>query len=143
MELVVKTLIVAGLGVLELWVAIPAGLAFNLHPLPTALASGVGSILGALFVIVIGDNLRNWIVKKKTKANKKKGSLDKIWDRYGVVGLGLFSPLITGAPLGAAIGVTLGSPPKRLLLWMSLGIIIWTIILTGLATYGFAFFKNL
>jgi hypothetical protein len=47
MELVIKLLTVFGLGVLELWAAIPAGLALDLHPIAvciTAAAAGLAAI---------------------------------------------------------------------------------------------------
>lgn len=73
MELVVKFITVTGLGIIELWAAIPAGTALKLHPLLNGLASGLGAIIGALLVIIIGDRLRNWLLKKKEKKQENKG----------------------------------------------------------------------
>lgn len=143
MELAAKFITITGLGILELWAAIPAGTVLNLHPLLNGAASGLGAIIGALLVILVGDRLRNWILKKKKKSEENKSQIYKIWDKYGVIGLGVLSPLLTGAPLGAAIGISLGAPPKRLLFWMSIGIVIWTIILTTISTLGFAAFDTI
>ena len=55
----------------------------------------------------------------------------------------MLSPLITGAPLGAAIGISLGASSRRLIVWMSIGIVIWTGILTAISTLGFAGFQML
>ena len=138
MELVLKFLTVAGLGIIELWAAIPAGTALNLHPLLNGLAAGLGAIIGALLVILLGDRLRKWLLKKKEKEQKNKGWIYSIWEKYGVIGLGILSPLITGPLLGAAIGISLGASPKRLTLWMSVGILFWTTVLTIISTLGFA-----
>lgn len=144
MQLVVKFITITGLGILELWAAIPAGTAIGLPPLLNGLASGLGAVIGALMVILIGDRLRNWLIKIRVKEQKKKKSrIYKIWDKYGVIGLGMLSPLLTGAPLGAAIGISLGASPKRLFFWMSIGIVIWTILLTSLSTLGFSVFKTM
>lgn len=143
MELAAKFITVTGLGIVELWAAIPAGTALKLHPFLSGLASGLGAVIGALLVILVGDRLRNWILKKKKKSEENKGQIYKIWDKYGVIGLGMLSPLLTGAPLGAAIGISLGASPKRLLFWMSIGIVIWTIILTTISTLGFAIFETI
>ena len=143
MELVAKFITVTGLGIIELWAAIPAGTALKLHPLLNGLAAGLGAIIGALLVILIGDRLRNWLLKKKENKQKNKGQIYRIWNKYGVIGLGMLSPLITGASLGAAIGISLGASPKRLLFWMSIGIVFWTILLTAISTFGFAIFETI
>jgi len=53
-----------------------------------------------------------------------------------VAGLGLFIPVLTGVPLGTALGLGLGASAKRLIFWVSMGIILWTIILTVLGVLG-------
>lgn len=143
MELVAKFITVIGLGIIELWAAIPAGTALKLHPLLNGLAAGLGAIIGALLVIIIGDRLRIWLLKKKENKQKNKGQIYRIWNKYGVIGLGMLSPLITGATLGAAIGISLGASPKRLLFWLSIGIVFWTILLTAISTFGFAIFETI
>lgn len=140
MEILFKFLTVIGLGIIELWMAIPAGIALNLHPFLNGIASALGAIIGAVVVIFFGDRLRQWLLKKRGKSGQLTGRIYAIWDKYGVIGLGMLSPLITGAPLGAAIGITLGAPPKRLVIWMSIGIVVWTIILITVASLGFTGF---
>jgi uncharacterized membrane protein len=141
MELMIKFITFTGLGILELWAAIPAGTALKLPPLLNGLASALGAMIGALLVIAVGDRLRSWLLARKEKKQKEKGRIYRIWDKYGVVGLGLLSPLLTGASLGAAIGISLGASPKRLFLWMSVGILVWTILLTAISTLGFSFIR--
>ncbi len=143
MNLMAKFITVTGLGIVELWAAIPAGTALNLHPLQNGLAAGLGAFIGVLLVIIIGDGLRNWLLKKKDKPHKNEGQIYRIWEKYGVIGLGILSPLITGVLFGAAIGISLGAPPKKLLFWMSIGITIWTIVLTIISTLGFTIFENI
>lgn len=144
MEVLFKFLTVTGLGIIELWAAIPAGTALQLHPLLNGIASALGAVIGAAVTIFFGDRLRQRLLRKKeNKENKERqrGRIYKIWEKYGVIGLGVLSPLLTGAPLGAAIGISLGASPGRLIFWMSIGIVIWTILLTIISILGFAFFR--
>ncbi len=143
MDIITGTLLVFGAGILELWAAIPLGLAINLNPVIIGTASALGAILAAFLVIMVGDRIREMIIKWRYGENKdlKDSRYYKIWNKYGIVGLGLISPLIFGAPLGAALGVALGAREKPLLIWMSIGIIIWSAFLTaagflGLVSFG-------
>ena len=143
MEFLWKTATVAGLGTLELWAAIPAGFALGLPPVVTGLASGAGSALAAFLVILLGDRLRNWILRKRGKEKAEDNKMHGIWNRYGAAGLGLLSPLVTGAPLGAALGIAFGAKPRSLLAWMILGIAAWTLLLTTLAALGISVFQGI
>lgn len=136
MDVVAGTLLVFGAGILELWAAIPLGLAINLNPVIIGAASALGAIVAAFLVTAVGDNIREKVIKWRYGENKDlKGSrYYKIWNKYGVVGLGLISPLLFGAPVGSALGVALGSRKKPLLIWMSIGIVIWS---TGLTSAGY------
>lgn len=145
MDLFLKTATVFGIGIIELWAAIPAGIAFGLHPLLNGVVSALGTMLGTLLVVLLGDRLRTWLIERRGpgKKREKNSRIYRIWERYGVVGLGLLAPLITGAPLGAAIGITLGASPRRLIFWCIIGIILWAIILTLIGTLGVTAFSLL
>ena len=143
MSIIIKLLTVIGLGIVELWAAIPAGIAFGFPPVLTGIASAVGALIAAALVILLGDKIRKRLLKKMNKGEKSKGRIYKIWDKYGVIGLGLISPLITGSLLGAAIGISLGAVPKKLMIWMSIGIVAWAAILTTIGTLGVAGFHLL
>ena len=143
MDVITGTLLVFGAGILELWAAIPLGLAINLNPVLIGIASAVGAILAAFLVTAVGDSIREKVIKWRYGENKdlEDSRYYKIWNKYGIVGLGLISPLLFGAPVGAALGVALGSDKKPLLIWMSIGIVIWSAALTaagylGLMSFG-------
>jgi len=138
MQLAAKLLTVLGLGALEIWAAIPAGLALNLHPIVVGVVAASGGILGALAVVSLGERVRTWLMQRHGKKGEstQHSLVYRLWHRYGVVGLGLLAPLLIGAPLGAAFGITLGAPSGRLLFWMSIGVIVWSTALTAAATLG-------
>jgi hypothetical protein len=142
MPVLVQYLSVYLLGVLELWVAIPAGIAFKIPVVATALVSAAGALTSGLIVCAAGAPLRAWLMGLKTK---KTGSLDstiqKIWNEFGVVGLGLIAPFFTGVHIGTAIAIALGCPWKKTMLWMAIGTLVWSFIISYAAAAGFSFFR--
>jgi len=136
MELVLKGASVFGTGLLELWAAIPLGFALGLPAVVTGVLSAASSIVSAAIVMYLGGSLRTWLLRRMEKKGKKQGRMGRIWEKYGIVGLGFLSPLLTGAPLGAAIGISLGANPGKLLWWMTIGIVVWTILLTAAVELG-------
>lgn len=142
---IIQLLTVFGLSIIELWAAIPAGFALNLNPAAIVIASSAGAIVGALLIILAGEKIRNKIIKWRYGDGKdfRQGRLYRIWDKYGVVGLGLLSPLLFGALIGAALGSLLGAKRWRLLLWMSVGIVVWAVGLTAVGVAGLSGIESL
>lgn len=143
---------VFGLAMLELWAAVPLGFALKLNPWMNAVLSCSGAITGVAIVIFGGESIRKFIVrvrgeskrqtKTKTKKKHKPNKLAGIWKKYGVIGLGLLAPWITGAPIGAALGMALKAEPKKLLIWLSAGTILCTSILVLIGVAGMGIFKH-
>jgi len=144
METVTGILVVFGTSFLELWAGIPIGLALKLNPFITGKASALGAISASVLVLSLGDNLRKKFFKWRYGGKKdlKKGKYYKIWNKYGIVGLGLLSPLFFGAPLGSGLGIVLGAEKRPLLIWMGIGIILWSILLTTAGYFGIMVFES-
>ncbi len=142
MTVLVKLVVVCGLGALELWAAIPAGLALRLHPVATAIAAGVGAVLGVLAVFGLGEGARKWLVRRHS-GDRERGRVHRLWTRYGVPGQGLTAPLLLGTLLGTAVCLALGAPRRALLLWTTVGIAFWATLLTIGGVLGFAGFDAL
>ncbi len=130
-EELLKALPVFLMSMLELWAAVPLGFALKLHPFVNFTASVLGAASGSALVIFGSEGIRRIYCRlrplKKTEYNKDKppkGRLARIWDRYGIIGLGLAAPWITGAPIGALIGITLKAEPVKLMLWTAAGIVL-------------------
>lgn len=132
-------------GVVELWLAVPMGIALKLNPILIVAVSASSSILAVLIVAFLGDSIRNRFIAWRYGEDKKfeTSRIHDVWNKYGVVGLGLLSPLLFGAPLGTAVGITFGARKDNLILWMSLGIIIWSVGLTAAGIMGLMSFEAL
>jgi uncharacterized membrane protein len=130
-------------GAVEFWLAIPAGFAFGLGPTVTCLATIAGGVTGVLIVLIPGERIGAWLARRKKKKPESKGPgrAMRIWQKYGLVGLAFFSPIFPGAPAGALVALSLGSPKWKTLAWFSLSVIVWSVGVTlagvaGLAALG-------
>jgi membrane protein YqaA with SNARE-associated domain len=135
-----RLLTIFALGALELWAAIPAGLALKVNPVLVGVGAAAGAMLGVLVVVLLGERVRQWLAgrQRRGSAAGSHGLIRRISDRYGVIGLGLLAPLLTGAPIGAVLGLALGVPSGRLLFWMLTGIALWSTVLTLVGVLGIA-----
>ena len=159
MYLLFKAIAVAGIAVFELWAAIPAGFVFGLPPVLIGIVTIMGGISASILVVTIGGKIKKYIQRKREikfeqlsaaekeeiqqrqveKKNKQQGKIYKIWDRFGIIGLGLLAPIITGVLIGSTIVISLGVSKKRIILWVGLGVVMWTGLLVSLASLGIDF----
>jgi hypothetical protein len=118
--------------------AIPAGIALGLSPLVVGLIAWLSYTLGVVLMVVIGTPLREKIVKHfgLTSSPAPESMLWRAWQRFGVLGLSVLSPVVVGAQIGAIIGLSLGVAPHRLIVGMSLGALLWCAILTLAVSLG-------
>ena len=128
---------VFGLAVLEIWAAVPAGIALGMPPMVVWLLTVAGSVLGVAVVASGGGALRGWLARGRGDAIvSRSGRLYGVWLRYGVPGWGLVSPLVMAPAMGTAVGLLLGAPKRRLMVWMSAGVVLWTSSLVIAGTVG-------
>jgi hypothetical protein len=121
---------VLGLAVVEIWGAVPVGLALGLSPPLVWVLTVVGSMAGVSAVALAGEAVRGWLVRHRGASTAAgRGRAYRLWVRYGVVGWGLVSPLVFAPAMGTAIAIALGAPRRRLIVWMGAGVLVWTSIL--------------
>ena len=142
--MIYKILTVAGLATFEIYAAIPAGFAFGLSPIVIFLASFIGGIIGVFVAAYLGDKIKALVKKlRKSKVEKIKsdpGFVLKIWEKYGVIGLGLLGTMTVGAPISIGIGVGFNVPTNKMVFWCSLGVLIRCAVFTTLGHYSLQLF---
>ncbi len=123
-------LAVYGAAFIEIWLGTPTGLALGL-PVPLIWATTVlASMTSVTIVAFTGDALRGWLLRRFGKGNAPRtGRVYAIWQRYGVPGWGVVSPLFMSPPMGTGVALLLGAPRRRLLVWMFAGVLVWATIL--------------
>ena len=141
MELLIKLLSTFAAGAFWLWWAIPTGMVMDLPPLLSGAAATLGNLGAVLFVVVLNEQLRRWFVQYRL-ATKQGERLKQVWSSYGLPGVALLSPLLTGAPLGTALALLFGAPPRSLLCWMAVSVVVWGTVLTVAATFGWSVLRG-
>ena len=135
MALVGKLLAVGAAGAASFWSAISVGILLELHSILAGLAATLGNLAAVVLLVVLEGRLRQWI-PRYDRFTTQEERLKRVWGRYGLVGVALLSPLITGSPLGTALALVLGAPVRRLLPWMIVSVVVWGVGLTVTATVG-------
>jgi len=132
-----------GLGFLYFISAIPAGVAAHAPVWAAASAAWLGYSAGGAVVLLAGAPLRTWItLKLKINPTPDPAKLFwRIWDCFGIWGLGLIAPVTIGPQATAALCLALGEPPRRIQLAISLGITPWAIALGILTAAGLSALK--
>jgi membrane protein YqaA with SNARE-associated domain len=140
--MLIKTLTVAGLATFEIYAAIPAGFAFGLSPWTIFFASVSGGLAGVFIAAYLGDKIRSLFSKNKPKqdAVHKHPVIHRIWNKYGIIGLGFLGTMSVGAPISIAVGVGLNANLKKLLTWCCIGVVTRCIFFTLIGYYGLQLF---
>ena len=141
MRLVLALSLTAAFGALSLWVGIPSGLVLGLPPVLSGVAATVGALLGATLVTLAGERLQRWVYNWRWFA-KRHERLERLWNRYGLIGVAFQSPVFAGTLLSALVALGLGAPPRRLLFWIGVSLVFWGAVLTGAVVLGFSLFES-
>ncbi|MES2848526.1 MAG: small multi-drug export protein [Bacteroidota bacterium] len=135
-----KILTVAGLATFEIYAAIPAGFAFKLSPWVIFFAALSGGIIGVFVATFLGEKIEKLISKfrkpKETPKEKKPNLAHKLWEKYGIVGLGVLGTFTVGAPVSIAVGVGFNVNMHKLATWCCVGVLARCIVFTTVGYYG-------
>ena len=129
---------VVALASFEIYAAIPAGFAFGLSAWIIFFASITGGLAGVFIAAFLGDKIRAFVSKYKKKKEEKPrtGLVYRIWDKYGIIGLGFLGTMTVGAPVSIAVGVGFNAPLKKLITWCCLGVITRCLVFTVIGYHG-------
>jgi membrane protein YqaA with SNARE-associated domain len=136
--MLLKMLTVAGLASFEIYAAIPAGFAFGLSAWLIVLASVTGGLAGVFVAAFLGDRIRRFFNKNKPikEAKPNTGLVYRIWNKYGIIGLGFLGTITVGAPVSLAVGIGFKAPLKKLIIWCCIGVITRCVSFTLIGHYG-------
>ncbi|MGI9622856.1 MAG: hypothetical protein ACR2PK_08475 [Acidimicrobiales bacterium] len=144
-------LIIAFSSMLNNTVAIAGASATNVDTETVFFASSLGSLVGIAFIVLLMDAAINGIRRfrgapeptvsednAEDNGEEPSGASARarsIADRYGAPGLGVLGVPLVGGTVSAGVGRGVGIAKGKLLVWLSVG----TILFCALLTYGIAF----
>ncbi len=115
------------------------GYAAGLNLITTILTT----VFGMMTVVFLFTYFGNWIRTeifgrfKKRKINMARAQkLEKIWKRYGLVGVALLTPLILTPIGGTLLAVSSGSPKDKIIFYMFISASVWSVVIS-MAIYFF------
>jgi hypothetical protein len=122
-------LAVAGLAMIDLWLAIPAALALKVQPEVAALLIAATSSLGVVFAVYFSGALRTRFAAKFGKQSYLGGRTAKYMDKFGTVGIGLLAPVVLGPVLTCICAIVLGAKPRQLTIATVTGVVLWSFVI--------------
>lgn len=145
---IIKFLSVALLSTLQYKVAMLSALSISTWSVGVQIAAVMLGYLSCVFVVCFfEEKVRkglNWInqkVLKRKTSFKKKRKFVRVFKKYGVWGLGFFSPITVGALIGSTITVAMGGHKKETLLAFTVGCVFWTTLLGIFGDMLLTYFK--
>ncbi|MDP8951800.1 MAG: small multi-drug export protein [Actinomycetota bacterium] len=124
-----------------MWVGVFTGVALGLHPILSGVVSIASALIGVTLMVVWGERLQGRIYRSRRLA-RRRDRIERVWKRYGIPGVALQAPLLTGPLLATILALGLGAPPRPLLGWMFASMVLWGAALTGAAALGLSVFSG-
>lgn len=122
-------LAVAGLAMIDLWLAVPAALALKVQPEVAALLIASTSSLGVVFAVYFSGALRTRFAAKFGKESYLGGRTAKYMEKFGTVGIGLLAPVVLGPVLTCICAIVLGAKPRQLTIATVCGVVLWSFVI--------------
>jgi membrane protein DedA with SNARE-associated domain len=117
------------------------GYAAGLHIITTIVVTVLGMMTSVVAFTYFGDWLRmkllkRWMSKRKRFTPGNRQAV-RIWNRFGIVGVAILTPILFTPILGTIIAVAFGSPKEKLLLYMFISASVFaTLFSVAIYTFG-------
>ena len=124
--------LLAAVPLLEILVVIPLGVGLGSQPLLVAIAAFFGNVLPIYGIIAAHERVDAYLARRRddSEPSKRRQRAKQLWEKYGLPGLAVASPVSTGVHLAAVFALGLGSTRRSTALWMTASIAAWTVVIT-------------
>ncbi|MDG5759470.1 small multi-drug export protein [Natronococcus sp. A-GB1] len=130
----------AAIPVVEILVVVPVAIGLGLNPVMTAVVAFTGNV-GSVYALILSyRRLLAWWQSRteNDEPSDRYARARRLWDRYGLPGVSLAGPVMTGVHIAALVALLAGSRGRLVATWMTAGIAVWTVVLTGASVAGFS-----
>lgn len=135
----VGVLVAAAIPWFELF-AIPPAIALGMQPVMVGVVAGVGNGVVTVATVLGWERLADWRERRSGRpfgsGSRRSERAHRVFERYGVPGLALQGPMLTGIYLAAIIALGLGAPRRQVLAWSLASVVFWSIVLVVLTVVG-------
>lgn len=135
----------AALPWVEIFVVIPVAISVGLNPVATGVVAFAGNAGSVYVLLLFHRRIVQWHQHRRPKSEpddmttkRRHKWAHEIWERYGLLGLSLTAPVLTGVHLAALLALTSGSRSRAVGSGLTVGIALWTIILVVGSVVGFS-----
>jgi membrane protein DedA with SNARE-associated domain len=115
------------------------GYAVGLHPITTILTTVAGMMTVVFLLTFFGNWIRRRVFRKlrfRQSSAAKAEWFQKVWKRYGLLGVALLTPIILTPIGGTLLAVSSGSPRDKIIFYMFVSASFWSVIIS-MAIYIF------
>jgi Ca2+/H+ antiporter, TMEM165/GDT1 family len=127
---------------LEVLLVIPPAVAAGLDPVAVAILAFLGNVIPVVAIVAGYDAFRRRRARggapPSGRRSRRRERAQRLMARYGVPGLAVAGPLVTGVHLATVLAVALRAPRARVVGWMSASLLAWTVVITALSVAGAA-----
>jgi Ca2+/H+ antiporter, TMEM165/GDT1 family len=126
--------------VLEVLVVVPAAIVGGLSPVPTVLLALGGNLSTVVLVAVAGDRIIAWQQRRRPERieqpSRRSQRARELGQRWGVPGLAFVAPVTTGTHIATLAALATGAGTRRVLQWMTAGLVVWAVAAAVAAVAG-------
>jgi membrane protein DedA with SNARE-associated domain len=140
-----RVVVVFLVGTIGIWKAVLAGFLLKVSPVLIFLMTVLGASTGVLIIYTFGKWIKSYITGKKNSRTlgNKQSRARNLFEKYGVIGFAMLGTILMGPQITMVMGLIIVKTQKKLLLWIGFSILVWTGVLTILATLGIELFTKL
>lgn len=114
------------------------GIIGGIPPVIAALSAAIGNFVCVAVIVLLGARVRTAVTSRggaeATELSPRRAKFQRAFHRYGTPGVSLLGPLLLPTQFTAAALTAAGVPPRTVLLWQGIAIVLWTTLVTLLIT---------